>query len=106
MMDKKILLINDGLIALVSEEFRLLEDIGNTEIKLDLAEYGATLILEGIQVFLPSDVLTHLETTDGANIYFYVSSPYELIAEYQGCISLNRDEILKLNGALEYGQRL
>lgn len=106
MMENKILLINDGLIALVSEEFRLLEDIGNTEIKLDLAEYGATLILEGIQVFLPSDVLTHLEKTDGANIYFYVSSPYELIAEYQGCISLGRDEILKLNGALEYGQRL
>jgi hypothetical protein len=106
MMGKKILLVNDGIIALVSEDFSNREMAGNFEIELALAEFGATLTLEGYQFCLPSDVLTHLEKTDGANIYFYVSSPYDLIAEYQGCISLDRDEILKLKGALEYSQRL
>ncbi|MBT0663139.1 hypothetical protein KI809_02395 [Geobacter pelophilus] len=106
MMGKKILLVNDGIIAIVSEDFSNREKVGNSEIKLALADFGATLTLEGYQFCLPSDVLTHLEKTDGANIYFYESSPYDLIAEYQGCISLDRDEILKLKGALEYSQRL
>ncbi len=106
MMGKKILLVNDGIITLVSEDFCNREKNGNSEIELALADFGAILTLEGYQFCLPSDVLSHLEKTDGANIYFYVSSPYDLIAEYQGCISLDRDEILKLKGALEYNQRL
>ena len=106
MMGKKILLVNDGVIALVSEDFRHRDNAGNAELELAFAECGVVLTVDGYQFCLPSDVLTHLEQTDGAYIYFYLSLPYELIAEYQGCISLNRDEILKVKGALEYSQRL
>lgn len=102
MINKKILLVNDGLIALVTEDFRLRENVGGTGIELAVAEFGATMTVDGHQFSLPADILSHLETSDGANIYFYVSSPYELIAEYQGCIPINRDEILKLKGAWEY----
>ncbi|MDD2736671.1 MAG: hypothetical protein PHF56_22290 [Desulfuromonadaceae bacterium] len=102
MTGKKILLVNDGLIALVTEDFKLRENVGDTGIELAVAEYGATMTVDGHQFSLPADILSHLETSDGANIYFYVSSPYELIAEYQGCIPIDRDEILKLKGAWEY----
>jgi len=102
MTGKKILLVNDGLIALVTDDFKLRENVGDTGIELAVTEYGATMIVDGHQFSLPADILSHLETSDGANIYFYVSSPYELIAEYQGCIPIDRDEILKLKGAWEY----
>lgn len=102
MTGKKILLVNDGLIALVTEDFKLRENVGNTGIELNVAEYGATMTVDGYQFSLPADILTHLETSDGTNIYFYMSSPYEMIAEYQGCIPIDRDEILKLKGAWEY----
>ena len=102
MTGKKILLVNDGLIALVTEDFNLRDNVGDTGIELAVAEYGAILTVDGHQFSLPVDILTHLEKSDGANIYFYVSSPYELIAEYQGCIPIDRDEILKLKGAWEY----
>lgn len=102
MTGKKILLVNDGLIALVTEDFKLRDNVGDTRIELAVAEYGATMTVDGHKFSLPADILTHLETSDGANIYFYVSSPYELIAEYQGCIPIDRDEVLKLKGAWEF----
>ena len=102
MTNKKILLVNDGLIALVSEDFNLRVNAGDPGIELAVAEYGAIITVNGYQFSLPVDILTHLEASDGANIYFYVSSPYELIAEYIGSIPIDRDEILKLKGAWEY----
>lgn len=100
----KILLIGDGLIVLVTQP---LEISGNaSDIELEIAEYGAILTVAGHRVDLPGDILNHLEQSEGSNVYFYEDSPYELIAEFRGCITLERDEILKLKGAYEYRQRL
>ena len=103
-MGEKILLANDGLIVLVSHNLNILDNI--SDIKLDIAEYGAILTIEGHRVPFPSDILNHLEQSEGTNVYFYESSPYELIAEYRGFITLDRDDILKIKGAYEYHQRL
>lgn len=100
----KILLVSDGLIVLVTQPLEILENV--TDIELEIAEYGAILTVEGHRVDLPGDILTHLEQSEGSNVYFYETSPYELIAEFRGCITLTRDEILKLKGAYEYRQRL
>ncbi len=107
-MGEKILLVNDGLIVLVSQNLNILENI--SDIKLEIADYGAILTIEGqghrVPVPFPCDILNHLEQSEGSNVYFYESSPYELIAEYRGCVTLDRDEILKIKGAYEYHQRL
>ncbi len=100
----KILLVSDGLIVLVTQPFEIRENV--SDIELEIAEYGAVLTVEGHRVDLPGDILTHLEQSEGSNVYFYEASPYELIAEFRGCITLARDEILKLKGAYEYRQRL
>lgn len=104
MMGDKILLANDGLIVIMSQNLNILDNV--SDIELEIAEYGAILTIEGHRVPLPSDILNHLEQSEGSNVYFYESTPYELIAEYRGCITLDRDEILKLKGAYEYRQRL
>ena len=100
----KILLIGDGLIVLVTQQIEIQESVSDVE--LEIAEYGAILTVEGHRVDLPGDILNHLEQSEGSNVYFYEASPYELIAEFRGCITLERDEILKLKGAYEYRQRL
>ena len=103
-MGDKILLANDGLIVLMSQNLNILDNV--SDIELEIAEYGAILTIEGHRFPLPSVILNHLEQSEGSNVYFYESAPYELIAEYRGCITLDRDEILKLKGAYEYRQRL
>ena len=104
MTGNKILLLSDGLIVLVTQQFEIRENV--SDIQLEIAEYGAIMTVEEHRVDLPGDILNHLEHSEGSNVYFYEASPYELIAEYRGYLTLARDEILKLKGAYEYRQRL
>lgn len=104
MTGNKILLVSDGIIVVVTQQFDIQENL--TDVELEIAEYGAILTVEDHHINLPGDVLNHLEQSEGSNVYFYEASPYELIAEFRGCITLERDEILKLKGAYEYRQRL
>lgn len=104
MTGNKILLVSDGLIVLVTQHLEIRENV--SDIELEIAEYGAILTVEGHRVDLPGDILNHLEKSEGSNVYIYEASPYELITEFRGCITLARDEILKLKGAFEYHQRL
>ena len=104
MTGNKILLVSDGIIVVVTQQIDIKENV--TDVELEIAEYGAILTVEGHSINFPGDVLNHLEQSEGSNVYFYESSPYELIAEFRGCITLARDEILKLSGAYEYRQRL
>lgn len=98
---EKILLVSDGIIVIVvagHEEF----DLPVENVDVSVAEYGAEIKISTKTICLPVSVLAHLEGSDGTNIYFYESDPYELVAEYKGSLELNRDEILKVKGAWEY----
>lgn len=97
----KILLVSDGIIVVVvagQDELDLQAD----NVGISVAEYGAEIHMSNQTICLPTSVLEHLEGSDGTNIYFYESDPYQLVAEYKGSIELIRDEILKVKGAWEY----
>ncbi|MDD2273758.1 MAG: hypothetical protein PHH29_16050 [Desulfuromonadaceae bacterium] len=102
MISNKILLIQDGLIIITSELFSLPSLIVNDDIDLSVADYGAKLTVIGRDFAIPCSALTHFEQIYEANIYFYAEQPYELVAEFIGCLNLNRDEILKIKGAYEF----
>lgn len=98
---EKILLVSDGIIVIdVAGEHEL--DLQIENVGISVAEYGAEIQMRNKTICLPALVLAHLEEAEGTNIYFYESDPYKLIAEYKGCIELNRDEVLKVKGAWEY----
>ena len=102
MISNKILQIQDGLIIITPDIFPLPSLLNTDDIVLSVAEYGAKLTIIDREFAIPSTVLTHLEEIEVANIYFYASPPYELVAEFVGCLNLNRDEILKVKGAYEF----
>lgn len=102
MVSNTILLVQDGLIVITSEVISLPSTINDDDIELAVAEYGALLTVTGYEIALPLVALTHLENAEGVNIYFYEAPPYEVIAEFIGSLSLNRDAILKIKGAFEF----
>ncbi|MDD2854667.1 MAG: hypothetical protein HGB32_01170 [Geobacteraceae bacterium] len=102
MVSNTILLVQDGLIVITSEDISLPSTINDDEIELAVTEYGALLTVAGHEIAIPLVALTHLENTEGVNIYFYETPPYEVIAEFIGSLSLNRDAILKIKGAFEF----
>lgn len=102
MISNKILLIQDGLIIITTEIFSLHSSTINDDIDLSVTDYGAKLTVMGRDFAIPCAALTHFEQIDEANIYFYAGQPYELVAEFIGCLNLNRDEILKIKGAYEF----
>jgi len=72
------------------------------EVRISVTGYGAEIQISGKSIRLPASVLAHLEEVTETNIYFYESEPYHVVAEYKGCVALNRDDILKVKGAWEY----
>ena len=98
----KILLVQDGIIVITPEELSIPGAISDDDIELTVAEYGALLTVTGYEIALPLSVLTHLEQADGVNLYFYAASPYEVVADFVGSLSLNRDTVLKIKGAFEF----
>lgn len=102
MISNKILLIQDGIIILTSDNITIPSASITEDIEFSVTEYGAKLTISGSDFALPLTVLTHLEEVDQANLYFYADQPYETVTEFIGCISVNRDEILKIKGAYEF----
>lgn len=102
MVSNTILLVQDGLIVITLEVISLPSTINDEDIELSVTEYGAILTVTGHDIALPLVALTHLENAEGVNIYFYEASPYEMIAKFIGSLSLNRDAILKIKGAIEF----
>lgn len=97
---EKILFVADGIIAIMGSGRVPAGPMENVE--FELAEYGVALNISGVQVPIPFEALEHLEQAEGTNVHFYESDPYAVVAPYHGCIEINRDELLKLNGAWEY----
>ena len=97
-MTEKILMVADGIIVLINE--------GNTfskkNISFAIAEFGVELITDGGVIPLPGDVLEHLSLAENTLIHVYEVSPFSLVGEYCGHISLDRDELLKAKGGWEY----
>ena len=102
MISNKILQIEDGLIIITPNIFSLPSALNTDDIDLSVTEYGAKLTIIDREFAIPATVLAHLEEIEVANIYFYSGTPYELVAEFIGCLNLNRDAILKVKGAYEF----
>ena len=101
-MIDKILFVSDGIIAIIGSG-KL--PAGSLEsVIFSLEEYGVELRVSDVLIPLPIEALEHLEQAEGTLVHFYDSDPYSLVANYNGCIEINRDEILKLKGAWEYSQ--
>ena len=51
MTGNKILLVSDGIIVVVTQQFEIQENV--SDIELEIAEYGAILTVEGHRINLP-----------------------------------------------------
>lgn len=100
-MIEKLLLVADGIIALVGNDPGDIDDRSDGA-HLEVTEFGANLNLSCIQLSLPSTALEHLVNADGTTIFFYFSEPYVLVTTYLGCVELERDEVVKVKGAWDY----
>lgn len=101
-MIEKMLFVSDGIIAIMGSG--KLPVVSLDSVIFSFAEYGVELRVSDVRIPLPVEALEHLEQAEGTMVHFYQSDPYSLVADYNGCIEINRDEILKLKGAWEYSQ--
>lgn len=105
MIVERLIPVSDGIICLLQDDFTVPEFLNDTDVEVSLKDFGAILTVKGNEVALPGAILEHFENAEGTSIYFYAVSPYELIPEYRGSITLRRDEVLKAKGAWDYFSR-
>jgi hypothetical protein len=105
MLVERLIPVSDGIICLLQDDFRVPDSLSDKDVDVSLKDFGAILTVKGDEVALPSAILEHFENAEGTSIYFYTVSPYELIPEYRGSITLFRDEVLKVKGAWDYLSR-
>lgn len=102
---ERLIPIADGVISLIHNDFSVPEFLNDQDVDIIVKDFGAELSIKGSVFALPGAIFEHFEDADGTSIYFYRVLPYELIPEYRGCITLQRDAVLKVKGAWDYFSR-
>ena len=100
-MKVKFLYLPEGL-GLVVEE----GDLGlseETDCRISVVDGECLLILSDVAISLDIDLLDHLKT-GRQTIFIYRSLPDNPIMRYDGLIDLDRDQVLKAIGILEFLQ--
>ena len=102
---ERLIPVTDGVICLIHGDFSVPKLLNDQDVDINVVDSGVKLSINGRAFEFPGILLELLENADVSNLYFYGVLLYELVPEYRGCVTLQRDAVLKVKSVWDYLSR-